>query len=452
MSLETDSRISRTVATTGTATHTRYTTASGAPAVAVVVGWIRVWRAVVPAVRAAVAWVRDTVTPAGWVVVGGVVALAVGLALGWVELVVAGLLAAVLLACAVPFLFGGQAYAVELQLHHERVVAGDVVEGSVVVTNASSHLALPGRIDIPTGAGLAEVHVPLLVAGAVHSEQLAIRTEHRGIIAVGPVTSVRTDPLGLLKREVAWVDLRDIYVHPVTVPIPSTSAGFIRDLEGDPSRRIVDADISFHAIRPYARGDAQRSVHWKSTAKQTNGSLMVRQFEETRRSRLAIVLSLDVAEYADDEEFELAVSVAGSLGVRAVRDSRDLAVVMSEEIPEFMRRSMRSIRSLATVSGRALLDDLAGIDARATVMPIEEVCRLTAQVVTDVSIAVVVCGSAMDARRLQSVAVTFPLDVRVLAIVCDRTAPPAFRELPGLSVATIALLDDLGHLMAKVAR
>lgn len=450
MSFDTESRTSsRTVSSTGTATHTRYTTATGSRAVSVVVWWLRVWHWTLPRVRAAAAWVRGTVTPGGWLVVAAAVGLVVGFALGWIELVVAGVVAIALLVIAVPFLFGGHAYRVDLQLDTERVVAGDAVVGSVVIGNASQRIALPGRIDIPTGRGIAEVHVPLLTPGAEHREQLAIQTDHRGIIAVGPVTSVRTDPIGILKREVEWVDLRDIYVHPVTVPIPSTSAGFIRDLEGNPSTRVVDSDISFHAIREYAYGDAQRSIHWKSTAK--TGTLMVRQFEETRRSRLAVVLSLDVAEYAGDEEFELAVSVAGSLGVRAIRDSRDLAVVMSEEIPEFVKRAMRSIRSLATVSTRALLDDLSGIDARSTVMSIEEVCTLTAQVVTDVSIAVVVCGSAMDARRLQSTAIAFPSDVLVLAIVCDRTAPPSYRELPGLRVMTIALLDDLGHLMARAA-
>jgi hypothetical protein len=450
VSFTTESRNSRTTGSTGTATHTRYSTAGGGRAVTAIVWWIAVWRWVVPRVRRIAVFVWETVTPAGWLAVAVFAALPVGLALGWVELAVAGLIAGVLLVTAVPFLFGGRAYAVDLTLTTERVVAGDVIRGTITVTNESKRVALPGRIDIPTGTGIAEVHVPLLLAGHTHRDELTIAADRRGIISVGPVTSVRSDPLGVLKREVAWVDLRDIFVHPYTVPVPSTSAGFIKDLEGSPSTRIVDSDISFHAIREYAFGDAQRNIHWKSTAK--TGTLMVRQFEETRRSRLAIVLSLDLAEYATEDEFELAVSAAGSLGVRAIRDSRDLAVIVSEQIPEFVRKTVRSVKSLNVVSARTLLDDLSGIESHTSVMPVEGVSELAGQVVDDLSIAFVVCGSRMTPRRLQSVAVKFPRDVAVVALVCDESAEPAFRTVAGLSVMTIGLLDDLTQLMARASR
>lgn len=455
MSFSTESRqrtsnTSRTFGSTGTATHTRYSTATGARAVTLVVWWIRAWRWVVPAVRSALRWVAETVTPAGWLVVVAVVALPVGLALGWVEVAVGGAIAAVLLLASIPFLFGGHSYAVNLSLDTERVVAGDTIAGSVKITNTSTRVALPGRVDIPTGDGIAEVHVPLLLSGHAHEEQLRIDARHRGIISVGPVTSVRTDPIGILKREVAWVDTHDIFVHPTTTSIPSTSAGFIRDLEGNPSTSVVDSDISFHAIREYAYGDAQRNIHWKSTAK--TGTLMVRQFEETRRSRLAVVVSLDIAEYANDDEFELAVSAAGSLGVRAIRDSRDLSVVASEQIPEFVQRAVRSIKSLKVVSARTLLDDLCTIGAHTSVMPIEEVCTLATQVISDLSVAFVICGSAMSARRIQSISLKFPTNVIVIAVVCDVTAEPAYREFAGVRVMTVALLDDLSHLMARMSR
>ena len=48
------------------------------------------------------------------------------------------------------------------------------------------------------------------------------------------------------------------------------------------------------ALREYQPGDDLRHVHWKSTAK--TGRLMVRQYEESRRSRMAVVLGLDDAE------------------------------------------------------------------------------------------------------------------------------------------------------------
>jgi len=58
-------------------------------------------------------------------------------------------------------------------------------------------------------------------------------------------------------------------------------------------------------------GDAGRAIHWRSTARV--GKLMVRQFEETRRSHLLIVLDLDTDAWASDEEFEIGVSAAASM-------------------------------------------------------------------------------------------------------------------------------------------
>ena len=447
---QTESRITRTVASTGTATHTRYATKRKGVLVTAIVWWIRAWRIMVAAVRSSSKWVRSTVTPAGWLVLAAVILLPIGIIVGWVELIGAGSVALVLLVIAVPFLFGGHSYEVDLSLTAERVVAGGQVSGGVIVTNVSKRIALPGRIDIPTGSGLADIHVPLLRAGHTHEDLLTIAAPHRGVITVGPVTSVRTDPLGIIKREVEWVDLHDIFVHPVTTSIPSVNAGFIKDLEGNPSSIIVDYDISFHAIREYAYGDAQRHIHWKSTAK--TGKLMVRQFEETRRSRLAIVLNLDIDEYASDDEFEMAVSVAGSLGVRAIRDARDIAVVVSEEIPDFIRNAMNSIHSLNVLSARALLDDLSTINGTTNVTPVEQVCTLATQVVQDMSIAFVLCGSLMTPRRLQSIAAKFPSNVAVVAIICDQSAAPSYRDFSGLKVITIALLEDLGHLMARTSR
>nr|WP_246318715.1 DUF58 domain-containing protein [Leifsonia psychrotolerans] len=286
-------------------------------------------------------------------------------------------------------------------------------------------------------------------AGAVHDDFVTVPAFQRGVIDVGPITTVRTDPLGVLKREVAWADVHRLFVHPVTVSIPSTSAGFVRDLEGNPTSDIVDSDISFHAIREYAPGDGQRNVHWKSTAK--TGKLMVRQFEESRRSRLAIALSLRADEYASDEEFEMAVSAAGSLGIRAIRDGRDVVAFASDEIPEFARGSIRSIRTFTVLSTRTFLDDLSAIASSGNAMPLEDVCALASQVIPDISIAFVICGSTMTSARLHALTLKFPAAVSIVAVLCDPASAPKFRDLSGTGVLTIGVLDDFRSLLARRA-
>ncbi|CAL4860190.1 DUF58 domain-containing protein [Microbacterium sp. MM2322] len=445
MSSSTESRLTRTSAATG---YTRTSIGSARSTTVLAVRGVQGWRRLRRAGARAVRGVADTVSPAGWIVVGIlVVGLACGLGFGWLEFAVAGGAALLLLALSVPFLFGARAYQVALRLDHDRVVAGTPVEGALVVTNVGRRTALPGRVDLPVGDGLVDVNVPLLRPGHEMSETVVIPTLRRGIITVGPARTVRGDPLGILTREATWQETHTLYVHPVTTALRSTATGLIRDLEGSPSRTIVDADFSFHALRPYVPGDSMRQVHWKSTAK--TGAMMVRQYEETRRSRMILALGLGGGEYADDDEFELAVSATASIGVRGIRDGRDVDVVAGAEIPEFERGRMRTLRTLATVSARTLLDDLAGIQRGENPSPLRDVATLASGRHADASIAFLVCGSTLTPAQLQSAALAFGSEVAVVALVCAPTATLGIRRLGSMTVVSIGLLEDLRQLLAR---
>ncbi len=451
----TESRLTRTSAATGTGggtTRTHVTTSSrrDRALVGVVVWATRTWRALARAAAAAWGWCARTVRPAGAVVaLAASAGLGFGIAFGWVEWMVGGSIALALLVMSVPFLFGARSYDVDLTLTHERIVAGGSVDGEIAVRNDGQRLALPGRLDIPVGAGLIEFGVPLLRPGHVVTQPLDIPNLRRGIVTVGPVTTVRSDPIGLLRREHAFEDVHDLYVHPRTVDLPTTSAGLIRDLEGSPTRRLVDADMSFHAIREYAPGDSRRQIHWKSTAK--TGQLMVRQYEESRRSRMAVILAIAEAEYADADEFELAVSSAASLGVRAVRDARDLDIVVGTEIPRVVRGRLRAIQHIAASAPRPLLDGFSGVERIENTMRVEEVCRLTAEANERLSIAVVVVGSTVPLTRLRQAALAFPADTVVVGVVCDERAHPRTQALSGLTVLTVGTLEDLSGLLVRGA-
>ncbi|MFW7414881.1 DUF58 domain-containing protein [Demequina sp. SO4-18] len=411
---------------------------------------LRLSRASSESVRAGWARTRSVVTPSGWAaIVSALAGLVLGLAFGWGEFLLAALLATVLLILALPFLLGREAYEVDFDLSHDAVVAGTDAEGEIVVRNTRARLALPGRVDVPVGAGLVDFHVPLLRRDHQHRESIVIPAPHRGVIDVGPATTSRTDPVHLLQREFRWADVRTLYVHPVTVAIPSTSMGFVRDLEGRTTRTLTNEDISFHAVREYARGDAQRQIHWKSTAK--TGQLMVRQFEETRRSTISVVLDLDEDSYASEDEFEMAVSAVGSLGVRAIRDGRDVQAVVSGEVPEFARASVRSLRQLRVASPRGLLDDLAGVEAGAAVVAMPTLTRMLVESTGDTSLAFLITGSAASHAHLQSAAMAFAGDVGVAAVVCNPNSQPSMRAMGRTRVLSLGVLDDLRQLLARGA-
>jgi uncharacterized protein (DUF58 family) len=452
MSNDTESRLSRTSTSTRTRseTVTRYTSTRRG-----VVGGSVFWgrsvaRSTGGVLRRAARWSAETVLPAGWLLAAVlVVGVATGIGMGWVEAWVAAAIAAVLLVVSVPFLIGGHDYSVQLTLDRDRVVAGTDVGGHLTISNRSARLSLPGVIDIPVGKGLVEAHVPLLLGGATHTEQLTIGAHKRGVIDVGPMTIARGDPVGILRREVAWPQVERIYVHPVTVPIPSTSAGLIKDLEGTPTRDIVDADLSFHAIRNYAPGDSQRHIHWKSTAK--TGILMVRQYEETRRASLAVILDLNSEEYRSEEEFEMAVSAAASISAQGVRDNREVTVSMSAEIPELSRNAVQSIRTLPTITGKALLDAMSEVLESEKAMRLDAVTSLTVQSFPELSIAFLVTGAEMSLTRIRAAAVALPQNVTAVAVRCEPGAEPTLKSIGDLSVMTIGALHDLKYLIARGA-
>jgi hypothetical protein len=178
----------------------------------------------------------------------------------------------------------------------------------------------------------------------------------------------------------------------------------------------------------------------------------VRQFEETRRSHLVVALSLADADYATDDEFEMAVSVAGSLGVRAIRDTRDVSVVVSEKTPEFAKRKVFAISRLSTVTRARLLDDLAVIDRSESALSILDISRVAGAQISGVSVAFLVCGSTTTAGDLRAASTQFPAGVEVIAVVCDPDAVPDMRRVSGLSVLTIGLLDDLRTSLEKASR
>jgi uncharacterized protein (DUF58 family) len=395
-------------------------------------------------------WLSAVITALGWSMMGVVVlALVAGYVFGWTEAVVLGWTALAMLLVATAYLAGRNAYRVHLSLPTNRVVVGDKAPGEVQVSNPTRRRLAGVRVEVPVGQGLAEFASPSLAGGDSHSDVFVVPTTRRGIVPIGPVRTVRADPVGMLRREIVWAESLDLFVHPRIITIPSMSTGFVRDLEGAPTRDLTSSDVAFHALREYVPGDERRNIHWKSTAK--TGSYMVRQFEETRRSHLLVALSLSSADYATPEEFELAVSATGSLGARALRDSRTVAVVASALTPDFAKRAVHTVRRISTINRGRLLDDLAAVETAETALRMPELARVASEDAAGTSIAFLVCGSTVGAAQLRAASAHFPLGVDVVAIVCDEGAVPSLRRVTDLTVLTIGYLEDLQKSLAKRA-
>jgi len=378
------------------------------------------WRVVAPVVT--------TVSGFGWAVLACTIAALVTAAiLGWRELLVIGFVLLAALLIAVGFALGRSAYAVRLDLALTRVVVGERAVGRIAVSNTSARSLLPARIELPVGSSYASFHLPRLAPQAEHDDLFGIPTQRRSVIVVGPVRSVRGDPLGLLRRELRWTDPVELYVHPKTVSLGGSSAGFLRDLEGIESRVLSDNDVSFHALREYVPGDDRRYIHWKTSAR--TGKLMVRQFEETRRSHLAVALSTNRSDYRDEEEFELAVSICGSLGVQALREEFDLTVLTQNS-------------TLKSDTGRRLLDELSGVEQSERRESIVQLAKTTGSSVPNASVAFLLFGGTVTPAQLQASSVHIPLGVRVLAVSAQPGAPLTLRSIGDMTLLTVGDLTE----------
>ena len=388
-----------------------------------------VWRVIGP--------VLTVVSATGWVVLLAAALFATtGFVLGWQEFVYIAVTLVGGVVFAILFIFGRSAFGVVIELTPRRVVAGERALGSMVVTNEGARTSTPSRFELPVGAGMAEFMLPGIASGDNHEELFAVPTNRRAVIVAGPAVSVRGDQLGLMRRTVRWADPVELFVHPVTARLKPSAAGLVRDLEGEITKTITNNDISFHALRAYEPGDDRRYVHWRTSAR--TGQLMVRQFEETRRSQLTIVFNADKRSYASDEEFELAVSVMASLGVQVLRDGTKLKVVSEKVL-------------LRTISPTGLLDDSCRLEQTSSpYRDARDFVRTATLRLPPPSVAMVVTGSRFATHDFRSIETLFGSDTSTIGFRAEIGGQSRVSRVAGLAVVTIAQLEDLPRLVRRV--
>ncbi|QBF47549.1 DUF58 domain-containing protein [Janibacter limosus] len=374
----------------------------------------------------------DWITPLGWSLVGlGLLLWLLGALLGWVELTtMAATILALVLLCVLVSL-GRHRADVDLVVEPLRSHIGGLAQGHLVLTNVSRRTMLPSLVRLPVGETEELIPVPLLRKGAQHRISFPIATPRRGVIPVGPPTTVLGDPLGVTRRTTTFGTQQLMHVHPRHIALESGAHGLLRDLEGEVTPELSMADISFHALREYEPGDDRRHVHWRSSAK--HDRLLVRQFQETRRSHLGIVVDTDPAMYPHGEGgVETAIAVAASLMVQSIKDEQEASVVCND-----------ALASRTTVP--LVLDTLT----TATIGRVDLVrsARAVVQRAPDSSVAVLCTGPGRAFLEIQQCLGEFETEVHKVAVVVDPGAQTSLRRVRGLSVVTITELSDLGRVV-----
>lgn len=363
----------------------------------------------------------------GWSVIGfGVVAAGLGWWHGWLEFRAIGFFTIFLFATAFLATVRRASLEAEIELHQPRVQAGALGLGRVVLRGgrAGSPAAM---IELPVGKARARFRVSALGTADEHEELFSIPTRKRGVVAIGPVRTVKMDPLMLLRRSKILSDQAELFIHPKTVRLDVTAIGFLKDVEGVTTAKLSSSDVSFHALRQYVPGDDRRAVHWKTTAR--TGKLMVRQFEETMRAHLLLLLSTMRADYADEQSFETAVSAVASLGVAALREERQVTVYTSAG-PLFFHNPV------------GLLDSLCRVGLQDGGPNLRQLALRAGKETLGVSVAGMVTG-AIPRQEILAAQLVLPAQLQIFAIRSHNGGEINRSEAAGV---TILDLPDLAHL------
>jgi len=178
-------------------------------------------------------------------------------------------------------------------------------EGTVTVTiDVDIDDTVGGRFHDEVGEGLSATGNDRIVTLAGGAIEYDLSLPERGEHAVGPLSIEITDVLGLAAVTYRY-DVRDeILVRPRVLPI-SIPPGEIYPEYGDFGPERGDFDY----LREYEPGDPTHDIHWKSSAKTADGSLLVSEFSASEEGIDAITVAVDAVSGTGDETADAAASL-----------------------------------------------------------------------------------------------------------------------------------------------
>lgn len=250
----------------------------------------------------------------------------------------------------------------------------------------------------------------------------------------GPLRIRKGDPFGLVRHEKELADRITVFIHPRTVRLDTLNAGVPRDLEGQPSGQIVDDDLDFYGLREYEPGDDVRNVHWLSSAK--TGTLMIRQYEATRRTDTSVTISVNPDEYVNGEEFEMAVSIHSSIGVKCLLQDRPLFCHAGNTHGQ-PRNAME------------FLDNASAIEPDREDNP--NLAEGTLKHSPDASFYFFTVGSLKDIEQIKRMTLALPRSASCVVLQASAGANRGIRRFANFTLATIGDLDDLPLIMGVLA-
>lgn len=128
----------------------------------------------------------------------------------------------------------------------------------------------------------------------------------RGERTIGPTYIEARDVLGLVRKTIRYPGRDEILVRPRVHPLGGPRRADLIRLYGGHS----DDRQEFDHLRQYERGDPLRDIHWKSSAKQPDDQLIVKEFAAEEGTR-----SVEIAAGAAPGQADAMADAAASIAV-----------------------------------------------------------------------------------------------------------------------------------------
>jgi uncharacterized protein (DUF58 family) len=272
-------------------------------------------------------------TRGGWAVLAGSVGLlALGRLLGPVELYLLGITGFTLV---VVTLVTARVRSLRIEVRRDivpsRVPAGAPSRVDLELSNIGARRSPVIRLrDAVSGTRGANLLVAPLAPGASARASYRLPTQRRGLVQVGPLQLVVTDPFGLARSSVAAAGRATLTVFPVVHRLQALPpSGGVDPHSGRDQHQVVRrSGEDFAGLRAYVPGDELRRVHWPSSAR--FDELIVRQHELPWQGRLTVVVD-NTQGYVSDDALDIIASVAASLIVAAHDHSSSLVRLVTAD-------------------------------------------------------------------------------------------------------------------------
>ena len=194
---------------------------------------------------------------------------------------------------------------------------GGILEERITVANYSRFLPV-GWIEVRQTSDMPGHHQGMVISLPRASQgtwKLTTRCRKRGKFALGQLSVVSSDPLGLFKVTRLLGEPSNFLVYPAMADLPALNMP-VSDLPGEaPMRQFANVVTpSASGVRDYAPGDTFNQIHWKSSARMNK--LMVKEFDLEQSTKLWILLDMqkDVQMGRDEESTEeYTVTTAASI-------------------------------------------------------------------------------------------------------------------------------------------